>query len=107
MGISAKRQVMAGGGRPSFDNRMTALVGLIAFATSLLGIAFRMDEAAASFWPANAVLLGMFIRWRYTAGLLSWPAALAGMVLAAQFTKRLAFPIFTIRSAEQNFPTGW
>jgi diguanylate cyclase (GGDEF)-like protein len=82
MGISANRQVMAGGGRPSFDNRMAALVGLIGFAASLLGIAFRMDEAAASFWPANAVLLGMFIRWRQTAGLLSWPAALVGMVVA-------------------------
>jgi diguanylate cyclase (GGDEF)-like protein len=82
MGISANRQMMAGGGRPSFDNRMALLVGLIAFATSMVGIAFRMDEAVASFWPTSAVLLGTFLRWPRTAGLLSWPAALAGMVLA-------------------------
>ncbi len=80
--MSANRQDVAEGGRPLLDSRTALLVGVIAFATALLGIAFRMDEAVASFWPANAVLLGMFLRWPKTARLLSWPAALAGMVLA-------------------------
>lgn len=80
--MSANRQDVAEGGRPFLDSRMALLVGLIAFGASLVGIAFRMDATVASFWPANALLLGMFIRWPKTAGILSWPAALVGMVLA-------------------------
>lgn len=82
METAANRQDMAAGGRPSLDSRMALLVSLVAFTISLLEIAFRMDETVASFWPTNAVLLGMFIRWSRTARLPSWPAALMGMALA-------------------------
>lgn len=61
--------------------RLLALMLLVMF-TAWLGIATRPVGMQASFWPANAVLLGLFILYPRLATPASWVAALVGLVLA-------------------------
>lgn len=64
--------------------RLLGLALLVMFA-AWLGIATRPIGMLASIWPANAVLLGLFILYPRLAGPASWVAALAGYVAADLF----------------------
>ena len=59
-------------------------VGL--FAACLIGILSRPEAFLASFWPANAVLLGVLLRWPALARASSWMIAAGVMVLADLLT---------------------
>ncbi|WP_432719276.1 diguanylate cyclase [Jeongeupia wiesaeckerbachi] len=62
------------------------LIGLLTFGLALLGIVTRPLGLLAAFWPANAVLLGVFVRHPRAAKLPSWIGALAGFVAADLLT---------------------
>ncbi|MBM3116644.1 sensor domain-containing diguanylate cyclase [Jeongeupia naejangsanensis] len=62
------------------------LIGLLTFGMALLGIITRPMGLLAAFWPANAVLLGVFVRHPRTARWPSWLGALAGFVAADLLT---------------------
>lgn len=53
---------------------------------SLLGIFTRPPNLLAAFWPANAMLLGIMLRYPRLASPAGWLGGLAGYLLAAQFT---------------------
>ena len=57
-------------------------VGSVVFLTAILGIATRPEHSLATFWPANAVLLGIFVRWPRSQGWASWLMACVGYLLA-------------------------
>ena len=63
-----------------------AIVGLLVLAASLLGILSRPMGHLASFWPSNALLLGLMLRDRRFTAPLCWLAALAGFVAADLLT---------------------
>ena len=63
-----------------------ALVGGIVLAAALFGILTRPIGQLAAFWPANAVLLGLMVRWPRLAGPLAWVAAAVGYVAADLIT---------------------
>lgn len=66
---------------------LTALViGLLIFLIALLGIVTRPTGLLAAFWPANAVLLGIFIRSSAHAHIYSWIAAIIGYLVADNIT---------------------
>lgn len=54
---------------------------------SLMGIFTRPPNLLAAFWPANAVLLGIMLRYPRLASLPGWLGSIAGYLLAAQFTQ--------------------
>ena len=58
---------------------------LLVMVTAWLGIATRPVGMLAAFWPANAVLLGLFILYPRLARPASWGAALLGFVAADLF----------------------
>ncbi|PAV26144.1 hypothetical protein CF392_07120 [Tamilnaduibacter salinus] len=58
------------------------LVYGVVFAACLLGIMSRPTGLLAVFWPANAILLGLFVRAPSLATWPGWAAALVGYVLA-------------------------
>ena len=62
--------------------RAALLVGSIVFAASLLGIAMRPAGFMAEIWPANALLLGLFVRRPSLAKPLGWCAAAIGYAAA-------------------------
>ncbi|MFT0861857.1 hypothetical protein [Ancylobacter sp. G4_0304] len=63
--------------------RWVGLVFLIVVLWSLFGILTRpMGGHLAAFWPANAVLLGLFIRLPELAGPRGWSAAVLGYLAA-------------------------
>src|SRR5690606_6744764 len=49
---------------------------------SIIGIYSRPSGLLATFWPANAILLGLFLRQPNTATPAGWAAAAAGYVMA-------------------------
>lgn len=57
-------------------------VGLVVFALSVLGIATRPQGLLAAFWPANAALMGLFVRFPKLNHPLSWMMAIIGYMLA-------------------------
>ena len=57
-------------------------MGVLVFALACLGIATRQTDSLASFWPANAVLLGVFLRWPGAARWPNWVAAAIGYLAA-------------------------
>lgn len=59
-----------------------ALFGLALFLLCMFGILTRPGVDLASFWPANAFMLGMLIRFPHLATPLSWVACAAGFMLA-------------------------
>ncbi|WP_349919093.1 GGDEF domain-containing protein [Aeromonas veronii] len=61
---------------------VTALVCLF----SLIGIFTRPPELLAAFWPANAVLLGIMLRYPRLASPAGWLGGIAGYLIAALFT---------------------
>ncbi|CAI2932719.1 GGDEF domain-containing protein [Aminobacter niigataensis] len=58
------------------------IVGGVIFAAALFGILTRPVGFLASFWPANAILLGMMVRNPRYAGPAGWAAAFVGYVAA-------------------------
>ncbi len=58
------------------------VTGVLVFVLACLGIATRQVDSLASFWPANAVLLGVLLRWPVTARWRTWVAAAIGYVAA-------------------------
>ncbi|WP_108659374.1 GGDEF domain-containing protein [Acuticoccus kandeliae] len=59
-----------------------ALVFAVVLAASLAGILTRPVGFLAAFWPANALLLGLFVRFPALASWRGWAAALAGYAMA-------------------------
>ncbi len=64
---------------PAID---AVLLGLSVFVWALFGIMTRESQSLASFWPANAFLLGMLIRFPALANGYAWPAAFLGYIAA-------------------------
>lgn len=62
------------------------IVAAIICAASLFGILTRPLDFLAAFWPANAILLGMMVRWPRLATPLGWIAAIVGYFLADLLT---------------------
>lgn len=62
--------------------RDVLLVGGIVFVAAAIGILSRPIGMLAAFWPANALLLGLFVRNPSLARPLGWVAAFAGFVAA-------------------------
>lgn len=58
------------------------IVAAAVLAAALLGIALRPVGLLSAFWPANAVLLGLMLRWPRLATPLGWAAAVAAYVVA-------------------------
>lgn len=58
-----------------------AIAGLVACA-ALVGILTRPGGLLASFWPANAILLGLMVRFPRHATVPNWIGAIAGFLLA-------------------------
>lgn len=65
----------------------SAVVAAVVFAAALLGILSRLPGAWAVFWPANALLLGLMIRWRALPVYVALPAAFVGYVAADMITR--------------------
>lgn len=61
-------------------------LGLCVFVACLIGILSRPSGFLSAFWPANAVLLGMLLRWPGFAQKASWLVALVAFVLADLLT---------------------
>lgn len=61
--------------------RALLIVGIAVFAASLLGLASR-HTVSVSFWPANAVLVGLMLRHRQLNRWPAWLGAAAGYVAA-------------------------
>lgn len=59
---------------------------LAVFLFSLIGIYWRPLDQFSTLWPANAVLLGMFLRTPALASLPGWAAAAVGYIAADVFT---------------------
>jgi diguanylate cyclase (GGDEF)-like protein len=57
-------------------------VALLVFAASLFGIFTRPVGSLAAFWPANALLLGVMVRYRSLSTLAGWVAAFVAYVAA-------------------------
>ncbi len=62
--------------------RDLAIVGGVVFAASLLGILSRPTGLLAVFWPANAILLGLFVRMPHLATGRGWLVAALGYLAA-------------------------
>ena len=65
------------------------VVAAVVLASALLGIALRPAGLLSAFWPANAILLGLFVRWPRLARPLGWAAAAAAFVVADIATGRV------------------
>lgn len=63
-----------------------SVLGLGVFALCLLGILSRPGGDLASFWPSNAFMLGMLVRYPHFAHRGAWIAAALGYVLADALT---------------------
>src|SRR5690606_13562284 len=66
------------------DLRGPATVGVVVLVAALAGILTREAEPLSAFWPANALLLGIFLRIPSVHRPASWVAATIGF-LAADF----------------------
>ena len=62
-------------------------VATIILLFSLVGIFTRPPNLLAAFWPANAVLLGIMLRYPPLASPPGWLGGLIGYLLAALFTQ--------------------
>lgn len=65
----------------------SAAVAAVVFAAALLGILSRLPGAWAVFWPANALLLGLMIRWRTLPAYVALQSAFVGYVAADMITR--------------------
>ncbi|XHB98955.1 diguanylate cyclase [Nitratireductor sp. ac15] len=62
------------------------LLGVVIFGTCLFGIYTRPLDFLANVWPANAVMLGLLLRFPKTATPLGWLGATAGFIAADLMT---------------------
>jgi diguanylate cyclase (GGDEF)-like protein len=62
--------------------RHAGMVFALVLAASLFGIFTRPTGLMAAIWPANALLLGIFVRWPKLATPLGWTAAVAAYLAA-------------------------
>ena len=72
--------------RVSLTLRDVLLVGGIVFVVAVIGILSRPIGMLASFWPANALLLGLFVRNPSLARPAGWAAAFVGFMAADLLT---------------------
>lgn len=71
----------------TWDNwRCAALVGGIVFTAALFGIMTRQVGLLAATWPANALLLGLFLRNPHLATRAGWMGAIVGFIAADMVT---------------------
>ncbi len=77
------------------------LIGLVVFVAALAGILTRQAEPLSAFWPANALLLGIFLRIPSANRPASWVAAAAGYVGADLATGSVLGP--TVGLTAGNF----
>jgi len=63
-----------------------AIVFAVVLAACLFGILTRPLGFLAAFWPANAVLLGLFVRFPWLASPVGWIAAIVGYLAADLLT---------------------
>lgn len=86
MGRTNRNRERRATARPASSRRALSdvlLLVLAVFMASWLGLASRAGHELASFWPTNALLLGIFVRKpRLAKRGLPWLAALAGYLLA-------------------------
>lgn len=73
-------------GRQRSEISAFAIVGAIVLVTALAGIVTRQAGFLAAFWPASAVLIGLFVRAPSLAGPAGWLGALVGFVVADLIT---------------------
>lgn len=84
------------------------LPGLLVLAAALVGIASRPMGQLASLWPANALLLGLMLRWPGFARPLGWGSAVLGYLLADQLTgSELRFSLLMTLGNLQGVLMGW
>lgn len=69
-------------GAPTTNTPDATLVATLVFAACLLGIGTRPAGFLAAFWPANALLLGLFVRHPKLATPFGWLSALAAYIAA-------------------------
>jgi len=62
------------------------MIGALVFLASLFGILTRPTANLAAFWPANAILLGLFVRTPRFATSAGWISAMVFFVAAGLFT---------------------
>lgn len=74
----------AGSARSLLTN--AALVGTVVLAASLFGIGTRSVGLLAALWPANAILLGLFVRCPQLATPAGWAMAILGYISADLLT---------------------
>ena len=75
--------------RPDHDRALlprSLLIGLGVFGLCLLGILSRPHFELATFWPANAFMLGMLVRFPHLAAASTWVSCAAGFFLADALT---------------------
>ncbi|MBJ8452211.1 response regulator, partial [Acinetobacter bereziniae] len=72
----------------TFKDNISAffLIAVIIFACALAGILGRPLSFLAIFWPANAVLLGLFLRFTTLKNIGGWLGAFSGFMLADLIT---------------------
>jgi diguanylate cyclase (GGDEF)-like protein len=63
-----------------------AIVGLACALCVLFGIITRPDDSWSVFWPANAVLVGMFVRWPRLSTPGGWLGAAVGFSIASHLS---------------------
>ena len=80
-----------------------AIEALVVFAcalsASLLGILTRTPGELAAFWPANALLLGLFLRYPKLAEIHGWMAATAGLCIADMLFSNTALTTLWLTSS--------
>jgi len=80
--IAASAETRPAGGGLSGRFTDPLLVAGVVLAAALLGIAMRPVGFLSAFWPANAVLLGLLVRYPRLATPLGWTAATAAFLAA-------------------------
>lgn len=82
---------------------MAMLLGLAIFIAALMGILTRPIGFLASFWPANALLLGLLIRYPKLNHLFSWTLAALGYIAADYMTGSALMLTLALTAANLSF----
>ncbi|WP_372024692.1 diguanylate cyclase [Tistrella mobilis] len=78
---------------------MALLVGVTVFCAALFGILTRIPDFLATFWPANALMLGLMLRWPRLAHPLGWLAGATGFLTADLLTGSTLFKTAVLTAA--------